>query len=139
MSTDMMKAAVDEWIRAWNEVDLDAVERLFAPAYTVNGREVTPEGVKQAIVWLRSTFQDPVLKVDEIVAEADRVAVRWTLGGTHAEPFMGIPATGKKVALSGINIYRFEDGKIRENHESVDVHGALVQLGATFAVSSHGE
>jgi steroid delta-isomerase-like uncharacterized protein len=135
MSTKRAKATVRSWIDAWGHANLDAVDDLFAPDYAVNGNEVTPEGVKQAIVWLHATFGNPVLTVDDIVAEADRVAVRWTLRGSHEGPFNGIAATGKPVTLSGINIYRLAGGKIKENHESVDVYGLLMQLGATFAPS----
>ena len=59
------------------------------------------------------------------------MAVRWTLRGTHSETFMGVPATGKDVTLSGINIYRLAGDRIKENHESVDVFGLLRQLGAS--------
>ena len=40
---------------------------------------------------------------------------RWTFRGTHREPFQGMPATGKKVVLTGLALWRFQDGKIVES------------------------
>ena len=74
-------------------------------------------------------FGHPVLTVEEMVAEDDHVVVRWTIRGIHSETFMGVRATGKDVTLSGINIYRLVEGKIKENHESVNIHGLLQQIG----------
>ena len=135
MSVENARATIRSWMNAWSEGNLDAVEDIFASDYAVNGNIVTPEGVKQAIIWLHSTFHNAVLSVEKMVAEADRVAVRWSLQGTHGGAFMGIPATGRSVTLSGINIYRLANGKIQENHESVDIHGLLRQLGATVTPS----
>jgi steroid delta-isomerase-like uncharacterized protein len=131
MSIGPATAMVERWVKAWNEANLDAVDDLFAPDYSVNGTPLTPTGVKQAITWLHSVFHDRVLTVEEVVHRENRVAVRWTIRGTHAATFMGIPPSGKQVALTGINIYRLADGKIHENHECVDIYGLLTQLGAT--------
>ena len=55
---------------------------------------------------------------------------RWSFRGTHEQPFQGIPATGKTVVLTGIAIWRVEDGKIVESWHEMDNLGLLQQLGA---------
>jgi len=67
--------------------------------------------------------------VDDIIAEGDKVAARWTSTGTHKGELMGIPSTGKKVMVTGIVINHFADGKIVDDWESYDILGMMQQLG----------
>jgi steroid delta-isomerase-like uncharacterized protein len=86
------------------------------------------DGMKEAKGW-RSAFPDLAVNVDLIVAERDLVAVRWTARGTNTGSGNGIPATGRKVQMSGTVIFRFVDGKIAEEWTSADVRGLMKQLG----------
>ena len=86
------------------------------------------DGLKEAKGW-RSAFPDLNVSVDLIVAEGDFVAVRWTARGTNTGAGNGIPATGKKVQVSGTTIFRFAGGKIAEEWTSGDALGLLKQLG----------
>jgi steroid delta-isomerase-like uncharacterized protein len=86
------------------------------------------DGMKEAKGW-RSAFPDLAVNVDLIVAERDLVAVRWTASGTNTGSGNGIPATGRKVQVSGTAIFRFVDGKIAEEWTSADVRGLMTQLG----------
>lgn len=86
------------------------------------------DGVKEAKGW-RSAFPDLNVNVDLMVAERDFVAVRWTARGTNTGTGNGIPATGKKVEVSGTTIFRFEDGKIAEEWTAGNALGLLKQLG----------
>jgi steroid delta-isomerase-like uncharacterized protein len=76
-----------------------------------------------------NTFPDAQFNIDEMVAEGDRVAVRWTFTGTHKGEFMGIPPTNKKITAWGIEIYRVVDGKFVESWERFDDLGLMQQLG----------
>ena len=67
--------------------------------------------------------------VEEMIAEGDRVVVRWTGSGTHVGAFMGIPPTGRSFTISGIDIYRMADGKMAEHWHVVDQLALLGQLG----------
>jgi steroid delta-isomerase-like uncharacterized protein len=128
------KAIVRRWIEeVWGKRALDAIDDLFAADYAVNGQVIGPEGVRQGVAWLRTTFHDASIRVDDLIAEGDKVVMRWTLEGTHRGAFMGVAPTGKQVRLTGINIYRVVDKRILENHESVDVFGMLRQLGMAVA------
>jgi steroid delta-isomerase-like uncharacterized protein len=83
-----------------------------------------------------NTFPDAQCNIDEMVAEGDKVAVRWTFTGTHKGEFMGIPPTNKKITAWGIKIYRVVDGKFVESWERFDDLGLMQQLGV---VSTQGE
>ena len=86
------------------------------------------DGLNEAKGW-RSAFPDLVVNVDLMVAEGDLVAVRWTARGTNTGTGNGIPATGRKVEVSGTAIFRFEDGEIAEEWTSANTLGLLKQLG----------
>jgi predicted ester cyclase len=71
-------------------------------------------GVKHVIGLYHEVFPDLSLTCDDIVAAGDKVAVRWTATGTHEGDQLGVPATHRKVTLTGIDIVRIADGRIAE-------------------------
>jgi steroid delta-isomerase-like uncharacterized protein len=71
----------------------------------------------------------PHFTVEDMVAEGDRVVVRWTNSGTHVGEFAGIPATGRPFTIAGIDIYRLVDGKLSEHWHVIDQLSMLGQLG----------
>jgi steroid delta-isomerase-like uncharacterized protein len=77
----------------------------------------------------RTGFPDIQFSIEQLIAEADRVAIRWTWQATHTGAFRGIPPTGKHVTNSGIAIYQLADHKIVRNWVETDRLGALQQLG----------
>ena len=62
----------------------------------------------------RQALPDMKIRVNQILAERDLVAVYWTAWGTNTQPGMGFPATGKKISVDGMTIFRFKAGKISE-------------------------
>ena len=130
MPIDANKALVYQWLEAWREKDLVLLDELFTQDYAVNGNVIGPEGVKQAVQFLHAVFADVSVEVDELVAEDDKVAARWTVRGRHVGDFMGIAPTGKYVELQGINIYRVRDGKLSANHERTNVAEVIQALKA---------
>jgi steroid delta-isomerase-like uncharacterized protein len=79
------------------------------------------------------TFEDLVWTVEEMVADGDAVAVRYTMTGTHRGDFAGIPPTGKAVVAQSMAFYRLADGQIVEERAQLDMLGILQQLGAAPA------
>ena len=74
-------------------------------------------------------FPDFNWSVEDVFAAGDKVVVRFVFRGTHQGEFMGIPATGIKVEVGGMNIIRIKDGKTVEDWEDADVLGWMMQLG----------
>jgi len=76
-----------------------------------------------------SVFPDLHVVFDDVVAEGDRVAARWTATGTHSAEFAGLPATGRAARWGGIDFYRLVDGKVAEWWRNDDFVWLLQQLG----------
>jgi steroid delta-isomerase-like uncharacterized protein len=79
---------------------------------------------------LRVGFPDLHVIVEDVVAEEDKVVVRWVASGTHQGDLMGLPPSGKRVSVAGITISRFEGGKVAEEWELYDTMGMMQQLDA---------
>jgi steroid delta-isomerase-like uncharacterized protein len=88
-----------------------------------------PEGLKQLVMMYRTGYPDLVFTIEDLLADGDKVIVRWSCAGTHRGELMGIPATGKRTTTSGISISRFEGGKVVEEWVRWDALGWLQQLG----------
>jgi steroid delta-isomerase-like uncharacterized protein len=95
-------------------------------------------GFKDFIRDIHQAFADQLHTVHDQIADGDRVIERWTMTATHAGEFMGIPATGRRVTLTGIDISRVEDGRIVEHWTECDMLGLLEQLGAIPAQEAVG-
>ena len=94
-----------------------------------------PEGFVGFFETLTTAFPDLNFAVDHMVADDDNVSIAYTVTGTHKGDFMGVPPTGKLISVRGMQIARFENGKIAERWGSSDELGILKQLG-TVAVTS---
>jgi steroid delta-isomerase-like uncharacterized protein len=89
------------------------------------------ETVKENIRWFRNVFPDLTCTIEDQVAEGDKVVSRYTIRGTHqGDEFFGVPATGERIEMRGIQVDRFEGGKLVEERAEFDLLGALQQLGA---------
>ena len=104
----------------------DFLDHAFVPAFGLSpGRE----GIRQFIMMLRAGFPDIDVKVQDSVAEGDKVVVRNLATGTHTGEFMGIPPTGKQATWTEIHIARIENGQMAEHWANVDQLGIMRQLG----------
>ena len=89
------------------------------------------ETMKGEIDYFRSAFPDDFFwRVEDQLAEGDEVTTRYIFGGTHQGEFFGVPGSGKRIEISGINIDRCEGGKVVEEWASYDLLGAMRQAGA---------
>jgi steroid delta-isomerase-like uncharacterized protein len=98
---------------------------IHLPSEDING----PAGAKRYVAALRAAFPDLHITIEDQIAEGDRVVTRWTARGTHAGEFQGIPPTGKRGSMTGIDIDRVADGKVVECWVNSDDLGLLQQLG----------
>jgi steroid delta-isomerase-like uncharacterized protein len=88
------------------------------------------EGHKAIVRLFRSIFPDLEWRIDDLIAEGDKVVARTTMRGTHRGDFFGIPATGRSVEMQGVHVMRIADGRIIEHWGSNDDLGLMRQLGA---------
>jgi steroid delta-isomerase-like uncharacterized protein len=112
-----------------NEGNPAIADQLISPDFSGpagNG----PEGFKALVLPLRQGFPDLHFKIEDVVVEGSRVAVRWTWTGTHRGLFAGVAPTGRQVSNEGISIYLIEDGRIATTWSQVDRLGVLQQIGA---------
>lgn len=112
--------------------DPGRVEDFFAPGFVSHnmppGLPDGVEGVKRFFAMFRDALSELELTIDEVVAEGDRVAVATTLTGRHDGELLGIAPTGRRVAITGIDMVRV-DGRIVEHRGLTDTVGLLRQLG----------
>ena len=87
-------------------------------------------GHKAIVRLFRATFPDLEWRIDDLIAEGDKVVARTTMRGTQRGEFFGVPPSGKSVEMAGIHVLRIADGKIAEHWGSNDDLGLLRQLGA---------
>jgi steroid delta-isomerase-like uncharacterized protein len=127
----LVRRGVDE---IWNEGHFDVADQIVAEDFVVHATTLNDEikgrdGITQYFAALRAAFPDLTFSIDDHIAEADRVVTRWTAQGTHLGAFQGMPATGKSVRVSGIDVDRIAEGKIVECWMNLDELGLLQQLG----------
>ena len=134
MSTEENKAIARRWgAEVWGKGSLAAVDELYAADFArhsaLPGMTPDREGYKQGVSMNFAVFGDVQSTLEDIVAEGDKVAVRWTWRGTHKGELMGIAPTGKQVMITGIGILRIVGGKIVEEWGEMDSVGMMQQLG----------
>ena len=134
MSVDTNKAVVTRFVEEfWSSGNEAAADELMAEdvAIYVNNQEVKDtDALKLFARSIRGAFPDWHSSLEELVAEGDRVAERWTGRGTHRGAFQGIAATGRQVAVPGTVFYHITEGKITEFRGQFDRLSMLEQLGA---------
>jgi steroid delta-isomerase-like uncharacterized protein len=135
MSIEENKAVVRRFAEEiLNEKKLDRADQIMAQDYidhaAIPGQGPGLQEVKQK-KWAMWVAAAPELRVrtDDMFAEGDRVAVRWTAEGTHQGQLMGVPPTGKQFRFTGLSIFRVTEGKIAEQWEGWDRLDLMRQLG----------
>ena len=133
MSAEANKAALRRLVdEAYNAGQMSAAGELLAPSFVGHspvGDRFGREEWKQGLLMLRTTFPDYRLAIEDVVAEGDRVVWRWTMHGTDEGGLAGRPPTGRRATMHGINIERFEDGRIVESWTASDHTPMLQALG----------
>ena len=122
------KALVQRWFdEVWNKGREAAIDEMLAPRAVVHG--VGPEGFKRFHTAYRTAFPDVKVTIEDMVAEGDRVALRWRATATHTGPLLNVPPTGKPVTFEGMGIVRVDKGMIVEGWNLFDQLGMFTQLG----------
>jgi len=126
----LARRAVEE---IWGKGNKDVVDELYAADFVWHwappGVAPTREGYKQFVAMQFRAFGDVRCITDDVIAEGNKVVVRWTWRATHKGEYMGIPATGKHLEMTGISVSRLVDGKSVEEWGEMNQLGILQQLG----------
>jgi len=139
MSTEDNKALARRYFEGVNQGNLAYLDEVCAPDVVLHFPGL-PEpvrglaGLRQVFTVYVTALPDMHQTVEDLVAEGNRVAVRWRARGTQTGPLAGpmgsVPATGRPATVTGINLLRIEAGKIVEDAGEFDALGMLQQLGA---------
>jgi predicted ester cyclase len=138
--TDAIAVANKELVRrfyeeVYGEWNMALADDVISPQFTSHdwpeGGPTGPKAFRDYYSAIRSAVADARYEVDDLIAEGDRVVVRWRLLGTHEGAFRGIAPTGRSITLEGIAIYRVKDGKLMERWVVSDVYGVLEASGVT--------
>ena len=137
MSTEETKALVRRIIEeVYNKGNLALIDELFSPDYVNHslppGMPHDREGYKQMVRMNQAAFSDFRITIEDMIAEGDKVALRFKHGGTHKGEFMGVAPTGKEVTVTAMCIYRIEVGKVVDQWAELDRLGMMLQLGVNI-------
>lgn len=138
MSTENKAIVRRLYEEVWNKRRAELVDDLMSPSHALHLNHlpdsgIGPEAYKREVARFITGFPDLRLTVEDMVAENDKVAVSWTISGTHKGEFRGISPTGKKVSIEGITINHIADGKIMDSYISWDALSLLQQFGVAPA------
>ena len=125
---------------AINAHNLAALDEFVAPSMVDHdlppGTPPGPGGTRAKLGAFVAAFPDIHFTFESEVYQGDKLAGRGYFVGTQTGPFNGIPATGKKVKVSFMDQWRFEDGKVVEYWGQADRLGLMQQLGVIPAPSN---
>jgi steroid delta-isomerase-like uncharacterized protein len=131
MSTEENRELMHRFFEEMNRRSPTLIDELCAPDYVYHSTtgDMTREQFKQHTAGLIAAFPDFIGSIDDMIAEGDKVAARYTIRCTHQGAFRGIPPTGKQITISGLEIDRFAGGKFVETWSISDMLGMMQQLG----------
>jgi steroid delta-isomerase-like uncharacterized protein len=133
MSTEENKAIVRRFFEEGpSKGNLSIANELLSPDFAIHvPLPASPgvEGINEIITTCRAAFEHLNVTIEDMIAEGDNVAARFTAHGIHKGNFMGLPATGKPITMTGIEIFRIKDGKIAELWGEANLLGLMQQLG----------
>ena len=126
-----MQRVYDEVVNGGNH---DLIDELFADDFVEHeefpGLSNDREGVKQFFGMMSAAFDGFRMDVEDLYADGDTAIARLTIRGTHSGEFMGVPASGKEIAVPTVDIVRFAGGKAVEHWGVTDAMAMMQQLGA---------
>jgi len=126
---DVIRKLVDG---VWIHRDLNVFDATFSDAFVDRtprpGMDPGKAAFRQMVIGMQAAFSEDHTSLDDMVAEGDKVAWRWTYRGKNTGPLMGMPPTGKTVTFCGFTIDRIVNGQIVERWHQMDVAGMMAQL-----------
>jgi steroid delta-isomerase-like uncharacterized protein len=135
LTIEANKAVLQRFTEFINTASQKLAAELISPdaIFHVPGRPEPmkgPAGYLTVIGMMRSGFPDIQWTLEEMIAEGDRVAARFTMRGTHRGSFFGVPPSGRSIEVQAMNFYRLSGGQLVEERGQPDLLGLLQQIGA---------
>lgn len=131
------KKLVLELATAFAQGDEARLDALVAPGFVEHGAPPgSPPGfaaAKAMIRTMRAAIPDLKPRIEEVIAEGDKVVLVQTVTGTHRGPLFGAPPSGVRISLRTIDVFRLEAGKLAEHWGVADNLGLMQQIGAAPA------
>ena len=131
MDTDHNKRLIQRWLAFGEGGFTGDFDEFIDPAYighSGGGEDMDRATLERLERGFAAAFGDVHYRIDDLIAEGDRVVLRVETSGTHRAEFVGIPATGRRVTLTGIVIYRIAGGRIAESWAELDFGRLIRQL-----------
>lgn len=131
------KQILADFLKAvWTDGKVDAVDQYLADSYTIHndpgdpwdGQTLSVEGFKNRLVQSRAMAPDQIFHVEKMVEEGNEIAVAWRWSGTHLGDIPGIPATGRKITMTGLTIYGFGGDRLSGHWQVADRLSVFQQL-----------
>jgi steroid delta-isomerase-like uncharacterized protein len=124
------RALVDTFVRMLNTHDPDLVDEFVAVDY-INNNPVPHGREANRTMWTQffTAFPDLEATMEDLVLEGDRVAARFVYRGTHRAEFFGIPATGRRIEMRSLDIWRVGDGEFVEHWDELNLLDLMRQFG----------
>lgn len=128
------KHALEHAIEHLNAGEIEPYLSIYAADVVVHGfpDEFAPDrsGLEAFHAAIDAAFPDAALRIEDVISEENRLALRYGFVGTHRGPFLGFEPTGRRVAVEGMTILVWHDGKVVERWQAFDDLGLLRQIGA---------
>jgi steroid delta-isomerase-like uncharacterized protein len=130
--TTAAQGLAETFVRMLNEHDPDLVDQFVADDYRNHNAFVDDGREANRTFWTGffAALPDLTATMEDLVIAGDRVVGRFVYRGTHACEFMGIPATGRKVEMRSIDIWRVDNGMFVEHWDELNTLQLLAQMGA---------
>jgi steroid delta-isomerase-like uncharacterized protein len=117
----------------WAPGGLSRAEAVLGAGFVRHGSSGELRGVaafKRYAEIFQTAFPDARFTVEDLVAQGDKIVVRYGFTGTHRGPFLGLPVSGRTLRAEGVSIYRVGEGKVQELWDFLDLFDLAAQLGA---------
>ncbi|GAC1392987.1 MAG: ester cyclase [Ktedonobacteraceae bacterium] len=132
MSTEDNKALIRRKVEVLNQGNVATIDELATPNFVFHDPNNPQAHSRQEYFsWLTDLWAalSPQLTIEDMIAEGDKVVMRYALHGTHQKPWRGVSPTGKPVTITATITYRISDGKLAEAWQNADALGLVQQLG----------
>jgi steroid delta-isomerase-like uncharacterized protein len=118
------------WENCWNRQNPDAILDTHHETFAQNGMPVGTEAFRRDLAGFFRAFPDVRVTIEEVMASDDRVLTRVVYQGTQTGPYEGLPPTGRRIRVGGLELFLILDGRIVHHWHEMDHLAIRRQLGA---------